>query len=83
MSETIRIETDSRGVATLSLARPNKHNALSQAMMEDLTRAAAGLGADPAVRVVVLAGDGASFCAGGERCRCSSTSGTSRCTPAP
>ncbi|MAN56389.1 MAG: crotonase/enoyl-CoA hydratase family protein [Paracoccus sp. (in: a-proteobacteria)] len=66
MSETIRIETDSRGVATLSLARPNKHNALSQAMMEDLTRAAAGLGADPAVRVVVLAGDGASFCAGGD-----------------
>lgn len=66
MFETIRIDTDSRGVATLWLARPDKHNALSQAMMEELTEAAAKLGADPAVRVVVLAGEGASFCAGGD-----------------
>lgn len=66
MTETIRIETDARGVATLSLARPDKHNALSQTMMEELTEAAGRLGADPAVRVVVLAADGASFCAGGD-----------------
>ena len=66
MPETIRIEHDKRGVATLWLARPEKHNALSQQMMEELTRAAAQLGADPAVRVVVLAGEGASFCAGGD-----------------
>jgi methylglutaconyl-CoA hydratase len=66
MTETIRFETDARGVATLSLARPDKHNALSQAMMEELTEAAGRLGADPAVRVVVLAADGASFCAGGD-----------------
>lgn len=66
MTETIRIETDARGVATLSLARPDKHNALSQAMMEELTEAAGRLGADPAVRVVVLAAEGASFCAGGD-----------------
>lgn len=66
MFETIRIDTDARGVATLWLARPHKHNALSQPMMEELTRAAEALSADPAVRVVVLAGDGASFCAGGD-----------------
>lgn len=66
MSETIRIDTDARGVATLWLARPEKHNALSQQMMEELTRAAGQLGADPAVRVVVLAAEGASFCAGGD-----------------
>lgn len=66
MTETIRIETAARGVATLSLARPDKHNALSQTMMEELTEAAGRLGADPAVRVVVLAADGASFCAGGD-----------------
>ena len=66
MPETIRIDTDARGVATLWLARPDKHNALSQQMMEELTQAAAQLGADPAVRVVVLAGEGASFCAGGD-----------------
>lgn len=66
MFETIRIQRDTRGVATLFLARPDKHNALSQQMMEELTRAAAQLGADPAVRVVVLAGEGTSFCAGGD-----------------
>ena len=66
MFNTIRIETDDRGVATLWLARPDKHNALSAEMIADLTQAAQMLGADPAVRVVVLAGDGASFCAGGD-----------------
>lgn len=66
MSETIRIETDTRGVATLWMARPGKHNALSQQLIEELTAAAAQLGADPKVRVVVLAGEGASFCAGGD-----------------
>ena len=66
MPETIRIDTDARGVATLWLTRPDKHNALSQQMMEELTEAAIQLDTDPAVRVVVLAGDGASFCAGGD-----------------
>ena len=66
MFEQIRIETDPRGVATLWLARPDKHNALSQQMMTELTDAATRLGRDPEVRVVVLAGEGASFCAGGD-----------------
>ncbi|MDV7142954.1 crotonase/enoyl-CoA hydratase family protein [Tropicimonas sp. TH_r6] len=65
-AETIRVERDSRGVATLWLARPEKHNAMSAQMLEALTEAARELGADPAVRVVVLAGEGASFCAGGD-----------------
>lgn len=64
--ETIRIETDASGVATLWLARADRHNALSAQMIAELTEAAAMLGGDPAVRVVVLAGDGASFCAGGD-----------------
>ncbi|MCQ0970286.1 crotonase/enoyl-CoA hydratase family protein [Paracoccus sp. TK19116] len=66
MFETIRIETDPRGVATLWLARPDKHNALSAAMIEELTRAARMLGEDEQVRVVILAGEGVSFCAGGD-----------------
>ncbi|KQU03633.1 crotonase/enoyl-CoA hydratase family protein [Rhizobium sp. Leaf453] len=64
--ETIRLATDTRGVARLTLARPDKHNALSAAMIEELTTVARQLGADPAIRVVVLAGEGASFCAGGD-----------------
>lgn len=66
MFETIHIDIDARGVAFLWLSRADKHNALSQQMMEELTEAAAQLGSDPAVRVVVLAGEGASFCAGGD-----------------
>lgn len=66
MFETITLATDPRGVATLTLNRPEKHNALSARMIEELTRVAADLGTDPAVRVVVLTGTGASFCAGGD-----------------
>ncbi len=66
MPDTIRIETDAAGVATLTLDRPDKHNALSARMIAELTEAAAALGADPAVRAVVLTGAGESFCAGGD-----------------
>lgn len=64
--ETIRIEVDGRGVARLVLARADKHNALSARMIAELTEAAGRLARDPAVRVVVLAADGDSFCAGGD-----------------
>ncbi|MCE6953394.1 crotonase/enoyl-CoA hydratase family protein [Cereibacter sphaeroides] len=66
MFETIGIGMDARGVARLTLNRAEKHNAMSARMIEELTAAAARLGADPAVRVVVLAAEGESFCAGGD-----------------
>ncbi len=66
MYETITIETDARGVATLTLARDAKHNALSAQMLAELTQAAAELGGDDAVRVVILAAAGKTFCAGGD-----------------
>jgi len=66
MYETISITTDSRGVATLTLDRAEKHNAMSARMIGELTDAAGALGADPSVRVVVLTGAGKSFCAGGD-----------------
>jgi methylglutaconyl-CoA hydratase len=62
----IRVETDARGVATLTLARSEKHNALSADMMAELEQAARDLATDKNVRVVVLAADGKSFCAGGD-----------------
>ncbi len=64
--ETISVTCDARGVATLMLDRADKHNAMSAQMLADLTQAAAQLGADDAVRVVILAGAGKSFCAGGD-----------------
>lgn len=66
MFETIRIDRDARGVATLWLARADKHNALSAQMIAELTQAAKALGGDDTVRVVVLAAEGRSFCAGGD-----------------
>lgn len=66
ISQTIRIATDERGVAYVTLARPEKHNALSAEMIDDLTAAMDDLAHDSAVRVVVLTGEGASFCAGGD-----------------
>lgn len=62
----IRIECDTRGVATLTLARAQKRNAMDAQMIAELTEAAASLGADQNVRVVILAADGPVFCAGGD-----------------
>lgn len=62
----LRLETDDRAVATLTLSRPEKHNALSAEMIAELRQAAEALAADPKVRVVILAADGPSFCAGGD-----------------
>jgi methylglutaconyl-CoA hydratase len=66
MTETISIGVDARGVARLTLTRPERHNAMNAAMIAELTDAAARLGRDPAVRVVVLTGEGRSFSAGGD-----------------
>ena len=64
--ETLTLETDARGVAYLTLNRPEKHNALNREMIAELRVAAARLADDDRVRVVVLSGSGKSFCAGGD-----------------
>lgn len=64
--ETITLVRDARGVAKLALSRPEKHNALNATMIRELRHAAAALATDASVRVVVLAAEGRSFCAGGD-----------------
>ena len=66
MFETISIKKDDRGVARLTLARTDKHNAMNAQMIAELTQAAVQLGNDEAVRVVILDAEGKSFCAGGD-----------------
>lgn len=63
---TIQLIIDGRGVATLTLDRPEKHNALSARMILEITHAAAYLSKRGDIRVTVLAGSGKSFCAGGD-----------------
>ncbi|MFP6796177.1 MAG: enoyl-CoA hydratase [Pseudomonadales bacterium] len=60
------LETIDRGVATLTMNRPEARNALSPSMMAGLEEAIPRLASDPEVRVVVLTGAGRAFCAGGD-----------------
>jgi methylglutaconyl-CoA hydratase len=56
----------SNAVATVTLARPELHNAFNAPMIAELRDCLTGLAHDEAVRVVVLTGAGPSFCAGGD-----------------
>ena len=51
--ETLLVKKDERGVVSLTLNRPNKRNALSAKMIDELTNFAASLKSD--VRVTVIA----------------------------
>src|SRR5437660_1615960 len=61
--ERVRLEVSDH-VAAVTLARPEKHNALDPAMFEAIVEAAERVAATPGVRAVVLHGDGPSFCSG-------------------
>ncbi len=58
--------TDDGAVAAVTLARPDAHNALNAALIEELTRCFEALADEEHVRVVVLEGEGRSFCAGAD-----------------
>jgi len=60
------IETIQEGVATLTLNRPDRLNALSAPIMEGLLEALPRLANDAAVGAIVLTGAGRAFCAGGD-----------------
>src|SRR4051812_42510409 len=63
MSERVSIQVADH-VATVTLTRPDKHNALDGAMFEGIIGAAEEVAATPGVRAVVLHGEGPSFCSG-------------------
>ncbi len=54
------------GLARLTLNRPDKHNAFTAETILELTYAVRTLEQDPAVRAILLAGEGPSFCAGAD-----------------
>jgi 2-(1,2-epoxy-1,2-dihydrophenyl)acetyl-CoA isomerase len=60
------IEATADGVATLTLNRPDRLNALSTPIMEGLLEALPRLAGDPAVGAIILTGAGRAFCAGGD-----------------
>jgi methylglutaconyl-CoA hydratase len=50
----------------ITLNRPERHNAFDDALIQELTEALRAMEGDETVRIVVLAGAGASFCAGAD-----------------
>jgi methylglutaconyl-CoA hydratase len=63
---TLDIRRPSPHVAEVWLNRPEVRNAFNDGVIAELTQAFAQLGADPALRAIVLGGHGKSFCAGAD-----------------
>ena len=61
--ETVQYSVEG-GIATILMDRPERRNALNHRLLDDLDTAFGEAERDPAVRVVVLAGTGPSFCSG-------------------
>lgn len=66
MSESVLYAVDENGVATITLNRPEKHNAFDDGLIAQLTHLFQQAGNDTAIRAVVLAANGKSFCAGAD-----------------
>jgi enoyl-CoA hydratase/carnithine racemase len=64
MDDTLLLRQDRDHVAWLTMNRPAARNALSVGLMTALEAALDAAAADPAVRVVVIAGSGPAFCGG-------------------
>jgi len=60
------VDVNPRGVANLTLSRPDKGNALDQDMLAQLLAALRRMNDDKLVRVIVLRGEGRHFCTGAD-----------------
>ncbi|KGJ93616.1 enoyl-CoA hydratase/isomerase family protein [Thalassotalea sp. ND16A] len=65
-AEKVQVSIDQRGVATVTLNNPDKHNAFDDSIIESLTRAFSEIGNNDNLRVMVLASNGKSFSAGAD-----------------
>jgi len=64
--KSLIVVKDDRGVVHVTLNVPDKRNALSAVMIDELTQVAAQLSNSAEIRAVVLKGSGSVFCAGGD-----------------
>lgn len=64
--DTLVCTVSPQGVARVEMARPKVHNAFDEVMIGELAEVMAQLSNDPAVRVIVLAGQGKAYSAGAD-----------------
>ena len=66
MSGSLRIESDQRGVCTITLDRPERHNAFDAELISELLKALQQVDADDSIRVLIISGAGDSFSSGAD-----------------
>lgn len=66
MENHVLLDIDNRGVATVTLNNPDKHNAFDDEIIAQLTQVFTDVAQNDDVRVMVLAANGKSFCAGAD-----------------
>lgn len=76
----IGYEVDGDGIATLTIDRPEKRNAMTYAMLRAFTERIGEAGADDKVRVLIVTGNGGAFCAGTDLADLSTVPGETRGT---
>lgn len=64
--DALLYDLDERGVATVTLNRPEKHNAFDDQVIAEMTRIFAHIDDEPKARVMVLKANGKNFCAGAD-----------------
>ncbi len=64
--QTIDLSIGDNGICSLTLNRPEVHNAFNEVMIAEITEALLSLESSPQVRMVVVRGNGKSFCAGAD-----------------
>jgi methylglutaconyl-CoA hydratase len=64
--QTLKVDLDPRGVLSVTISRPDIRNAFNEVMIAELTAVCEKEAVRPEVRLIVLRGEGAVFCAGGD-----------------
>ena len=64
--QRVTLSVDERGIATMTLNRPDKHNAFDDAMINEMVAYLQELAANDSIRALIVAGTGKSFSAGAD-----------------
>jgi 2-(1,2-epoxy-1,2-dihydrophenyl)acetyl-CoA isomerase len=66
MEDAVLLQSLEDGLLTLTMNRPDRRNALTLVMLEQMLEAVQAAERDPNVRAIVLTGAGQAFCSGGD-----------------